>query len=1367
MPSQGKIIDSLNRYLATTKVNLTLNNNGICGGVVVLYLLEKAAQREPQFFAKLKKMSRLKRTEYAAEASFVSEFCRNVELCFEPHVYQQDVRQGNLDKILQMFGKSVKKKYQLGLSANKAKFCEICTDAIKEEELIYLSANQHAVGLYKKGGKFYTYDPNGDEDHDVIADSVEQLYDQLREYFFYETNDTSNLDLEIFIFSNPNLSPAEQLQGTYPDKKAIVANLFNKDLNAQDAQYKKALNTSLALSCKGNDFEMVGDLINRGADPFEPYQAGKHSPFKLACMIGALDVVIKILRLENPTPTDALLKECLEMSVLYGQTKIFFELMSSGIQYDFNKPNNNGDTLIHLAAHAYHPDMLKTMLAISPAFNVLSVNNDHQTPLLIAASEGREKHVTVLLANQEVLDNKAGLIEACKAAAKAGSWSIVKKLLTHVSAQEIGLDLLENAAENGHEILIAELLNCGIKPTLELVKKILLKCKLNIIETIFRRCDETLFNSFEYQLFTSILERNKIKLALLMSQQKTFDASTLSNFPPSRIIQLIVTVGADDMLNSILRYDAFRDAIKAINSQLLIKSCQLGHVQCAATLIKHGATVVDQKEQMRQLLRDACKKGDFEVVSAVMIAGFDPLSVTTVDEITCSFVELTYLSNYPDVVAELLKFSSLSKLSEDLYKKLVRYASKNGHLDILKALMPQVIASNNPVYLSEFYRALEDSLTAKQAETTCYLLNNGFNPNNNNDKESLAKLIVKSIWYGQITVLNTLIKITGCRLSDQIVIKNKTYYLFEEALKNKQADMVLYLLNSGVEPKTHNENMINALTLACKNGFVEVTKQLRIKMPNITIEKNNVREIFLNACKTDNLNVINALIAAGFDVKDAQNLPLMIEGLFAAIEQGYKQIVVELIKLGASLKSNHNGKTTLQIACEKGQKNIVNYILQESAVKPINGDADFFQTLRHIYLSRNVPVSIEQQCYDLLQHTFELGHHAVYEWVFNQKDHLERLKKGQHPKGAINTSIAYLNQFETMKEKVEVARHHRLLVNVINDIKDKNNPIQNNLQNENNGTQTQGIQRLPDNSGNVSVDGRLSLFEKSLNFPCPPSLKSFNVNHPNPHVLLDYASKQGKANVVVKLLENGANLSKAKLSGFEILARACLYGDFKVVQQLLNRNIDFINNHALISNQTDNKKIDQLDTESHVPIKIAAAFGHHQIVALLINKYVEKNAQKNKDAVLDELINIAIKDKNWYLFAAILESMPYKSLNEQAIKKYQPFRYEIRDAFIASMKDIDKEDDYRNDASMRLNNLTGPNNALGQLLQTPVSQIRFLFTTTEDGLGNKITKSIAKIHEEVAKVNDQHRKLSISSLNSVNKVSEPQAVAKLNINLAP
>lgn len=177
MPAQSKIIDSLNRYLTTTKINLSLNDEGICGGIVVLYLLEKAAQREQQFFSKLRKIARLRRADYSAEASFVSEFCRDVELCFRPGKYKHGIVQGNLDKILQLFGKTVKKKYQLWLSANKAQFCEIFNDTIKEGELIYLAANKHATGIYKNDGKFYSYDPNGDEDHDICAKTVEQLYE--------------------------------------------------------------------------------------------------------------------------------------------------------------------------------------------------------------------------------------------------------------------------------------------------------------------------------------------------------------------------------------------------------------------------------------------------------------------------------------------------------------------------------------------------------------------------------------------------------------------------------------------------------------------------------------------------------------------------------------------------------------------------------------------------------------------------------------------------------------------------------------------------------------------------------------------------------------------------------------------------------------------------------------------------------------------------------------------------------------------------------------------------------------------------------------------------------------------------------------
>src|SRR3990167_7876516 len=96
--SQDRIIDILNRFLSHHLKNhhIHLDEKGVCAGLVATYLIKKAEGNSADFLAKIKKIILLNPSDYAVEASWIAEFCQDIEKGF--HMLK-GIPQGDLDKL--------------------------------------------------------------------------------------------------------------------------------------------------------------------------------------------------------------------------------------------------------------------------------------------------------------------------------------------------------------------------------------------------------------------------------------------------------------------------------------------------------------------------------------------------------------------------------------------------------------------------------------------------------------------------------------------------------------------------------------------------------------------------------------------------------------------------------------------------------------------------------------------------------------------------------------------------------------------------------------------------------------------------------------------------------------------------------------------------------------------------------------------------------------------------------------------------------------------------------------------------------------------------------------------------------------------
>ena len=119
------------------------DNEGICAGLVVLYLVYKAQKKEHEFFDMLKEIASLKKSDYEkikqifnhqnnnspknifdqSNESYldkikrIAHFCQKLQFAFAPTQYRNYISQGDIDKILEAshLGINAENVYKLGV----------------------------------------------------------------------------------------------------------------------------------------------------------------------------------------------------------------------------------------------------------------------------------------------------------------------------------------------------------------------------------------------------------------------------------------------------------------------------------------------------------------------------------------------------------------------------------------------------------------------------------------------------------------------------------------------------------------------------------------------------------------------------------------------------------------------------------------------------------------------------------------------------------------------------------------------------------------------------------------------------------------------------------------------------------------------------------------------------------------------------------------------------------------------------------------------------------------------------------------------------------------------------------------------------
>ncbi len=246
MTSQATLIPVVNRYLKRQGHHFRLNHQGICNGLVVLFIQMALEKKRAQFFQLKKSLAALDETNSmlsAEESSFIHKSC----FAYNPQGFGEKIGQEELEKYVSIFGEPIQHEYTLSLKTHEDVWPSIIRDVCFNNRLIYLGSNEHAMVLYKENEQYFLYDPNYEEDVRVFHDE-RALVSEIKECFDY--NDPFFL-LNLKAYA----SPFSAAKPNYPTKAEL--------LNRVPFDEIESLTTTLVMSAKIGDLTMVDDLMLR------------------------------------------------------------------------------------------------------------------------------------------------------------------------------------------------------------------------------------------------------------------------------------------------------------------------------------------------------------------------------------------------------------------------------------------------------------------------------------------------------------------------------------------------------------------------------------------------------------------------------------------------------------------------------------------------------------------------------------------------------------------------------------------------------------------------------------------------------------------------------------------------------------------------------------------------------------------------------------------------------------------------------------------------------------------------------------------------------------------------------------------------
>eukprot|EP00040_Diaphanoeca_grandis_P013536 m.68456 g.68456 ORF g.68456 m.68456 type:complete len:855 (+) comp23955_c0_seq1:215-2779(+) len=236
----------------------------------------------------------------------------------------------------------------------------------------------------------------------------------------------------------------------------IAKVLIKKGANLND-KVPKTGNTAL-YHAVGSGFHKFVDVLLEARADINAQNNGGVSALLYACGMGRTNIIEKLLvKGADPALADDNGYTCLHAAAERGALQVITTLYALRPRFDVNIEATDGKTALHVASEQYSAEIIKVLLRLGAEIEK-TIESTNVTSLILAARAGRERVVEALLehganvnakGNQRTYQSSAIIL-----AAQGGHLGTVQVLLKHGAKLDdrlsLGVSVLYAAAERGH-----------------------------------------------------------------------------------------------------------------------------------------------------------------------------------------------------------------------------------------------------------------------------------------------------------------------------------------------------------------------------------------------------------------------------------------------------------------------------------------------------------------------------------------------------------------------------------------------------------------------------------------------------------------------------------------------------------------------------------------------------------------------------------------------------------------------------------------------------------------------------------------------------------------------------------------------------
>ncbi|MFH1493508.1 MAG: ankyrin repeat domain-containing protein [Pseudomonadota bacterium] len=659
--------------------------------------------------------------------------------------------------------------------------------------------------------------------------------------------------------------------------------------------------------------------------------------------------------------------------------------------------------------------------------------------------------------------------------------------------------------------------------------------------------------------------------------------------------------------------------------QLLVRSI-LGDANQIKKLIAAGANPTTRFQELFEglhpLYAAVSLSRDIATVEALLDGGAD-LELPCHDSGTA--LMLAVKEGQSDITQLLLARGAKGNVGDKSGLTALMLAARKGDQPLVDALLASG-AEINATYPENGLGAFGFALDQQHTDLAKYLLDKGAIPNFGN-VDTLPLAVVE---HGDLALIQAIEARGGSIIRDDM--KARVAFV---AARNKDGEVLDYVLNNGADLNCDNDFNYTSLILASLSNHPELVKRYLERGDDansrdvdqetalsLAIEKGHRdviellrqhgaeerdypglsdEETMLAAAADGMLGSILNLRDSGIsiNIEDAEgNTPLML-----AAKSGHIGVVRTLYHLDADINHrNHAGMSATKLAQELNQplilatmKEFVADDAMPEAIRQFPGGIGILYDVGDMMFGRMSHPYKEHPSYDKSTddasededdsaEVHELGDAVSKKW-----DQLEELLGRKNVAEKLTQA-----QMEALLEKIEEIQSGDFISNLAEEMEELEQLVEllSSLSEE-----SEEDDELPPIFA-AAAEGDIKAFRRLIK-----SGEGIDSVLPDGTTLLITATAHGQENIVAELIKSGTNVSQARQDGFTALLLACLIGHEDIVRSLLNAGADVTILYSLLSEHGE--------IGGCTVLYIAAQLGHNNICQQLLKKRANIDAMNS------------------------------------------------------------------------------------------------------------------------------------------------------------